>query len=257
MDINIITVTYNSKDTIGEQICSVISACDGISCEQIIVDNGSSDGTVEPLKKEFPQVRVIENKENRGFAAANNEGVKETSAPYLLFLNPDMRFTEAGALKHWVDWMNEYPDVGISGCRLVNEKGELHMNATPRRFPRAWELLAIFLKLPHIFPKILDGYLYRDRDFSKEQEVDSVRGSCLLARRERIEKLGKAFDERYVIWFEDVDLCREAKRLGMKVVYTPIVSCIDLVGQSFKKKPLLWKQWQFARSAARFVWKWR
>lgn len=254
MQLFIITVTYNSKETIVEQVRSVVAACAGLACEQIVVDNGSTDGTVEPLKNS--SAKVIENKKNRGFAAANNQGVKEAGGDFLLFLNPDMKFLKGERLAQWIDWMRANPQVGISGCKLVNEKGELNVDATPRRFPRAWELLVIFFKLPHLFPKLLNGYLYRDRDFTKEQEVDSVRGSCMLVRRELIEKLGKAFDERYFIWFEDVDLCREAYRLGYKVMYTPVISCVDLVGQSFKKKPPLWKQWHFWRSASRYVRKW-
>lgn len=256
MNITIITVTYNSKDMIAEQIRSVVSACAGISLEQIVIDNGSKDGTVELLKKEFQQVRVIENKKNRGFAAANNQGVKIATGEFLLFLNPDTRFPEGERLSRWIDLMRAHSDVGVSGCKLVNEKSEINMDATPRRFPRMRELLAIFFKLSHLFPKLLNGYLYRDRNFTEEQEVDSVRGSCMLVRREVIEKLGNAFDERYFIWFEDVDLCREAKRLGFNIVYAPVVSCVDLIGQSFKKKPLLWKQWRFAGSAARYMWKW-
>jgi hypothetical protein len=266
MQLSVVTVTYNSKDTIAEQVRSVRAACEGISCEQIVVDNGSTDGTVEPLPppvggvppeagKILP-VRVIENTGNRGFAAANNQGVKIAAGEFLLFLNPDMKFLEGERLSRWIDWMRLHRDVGISGCKLTNEKGVLNMNAMPRRLPRVLELLAGFFKLPRLFPKLLDGYLYRDKDFSKEQEVDSVRGSCMLVRRELIEKLSRAFDERYFIWFEDVDLCREAKRLGFKVVYTPVISCIDLIGQSFKRMPPLWKQWHFWRSAARYVRKW-
>ena len=76
-------------------------------------------------------------------------------------------------------------------------------------------------------------------------------------RKEFIERLGHAFDERYFFWFEDVDLCREAKRLGWRVVYTPIISCVDFVGQSVKKKKFWWKQWQFTKSACQYFWKLR
>ena len=86
--------------------------------------------------------------------------------------------------------------------------------------------------------------------------MDSVRGSFMLARREFIEKLNRAFDERFFIWFEDVDLCREAKQLGYKVIYNPVISCVDLVGQSFKKRSVFWKQWQFFRSMFKYFVKW-
>lgn len=257
MLLSVVTLTYNSENVIADQVRSVRSACADLSYEQIIVDNGSADGTVAILKKEFPNLRIIENKKNLGFAGGNNVGARVAGGTFLLFLNPDMRFPEGERLSAWVGWMREHADVGISGCRLTDERGELNRNATPRRFPRVREILAILCKVPHLFPWVLNGYLYRDRDFTKEQDVDSVRGSCLLVRRDLVEKLGFAFDPRYFFWFDDVDLCREARRAGLRVVYTPVVSCVDLVGQSVKKKNLWWKQKQFLKSAAQYFWKWK
>ncbi len=257
MQLSVITLTYNSANVIVEQLRSVRHACEGASFEHMVVDNGSADGTIALIRKEFPDIRVIENKKNLGFAVGNNVGVQVAAGEFVLFLNPDMRFPVGERLSKWIDWMRAHSDVGISGCKLVNERGGVNLQATPRRFPRPWEIVAILLKIPHLFPKILDSYLCRDRDFTKEQTVDSVRGSCMLVRRELIEKLGHAFDPRYFFWFEDVDLCREAGRFGMKVVYTPTVSCFDLVGQSVKKKNLWWKQKQFTKSAVQYFWKWK
>lgn len=257
MDLSIITVTYNATDLIAEQIRSVARAARGLEYEHIIVDNASTDETVGLIREQFPGVCIIENTVNRGFAVPNNQGVKVAKAPLVLFLNPDMKFLEEGSLTQWVRWMREHPDVGISGCKLVTENGEVNRNATPRRFPKMWEVAAIILKIPHLFPKSLDHYLYRDLDFRHEQNVDSVRGSATLMRRELIDSLGWAFDPRYFFWFEDVDVCREAKRLGWKVVCTPIVSCLDYVGQSFKKEKFFWKQKQFIRSAVKYFLKWR
>ena len=96
----------------------------------------------------------------------------------------------------------------------------------------------------------------KDFNSDSEQEVDSVRGSFMLVRRELIDKLGWGFDPRYFFWFEDVDLCREAKRLGFKVVYTPIVSCVDYFGQSFKQRTSIWKQKIFSRSMLTYFQKW-
>jgi GT2 family glycosyltransferase len=98
--------------------------------------------------------------------------------------------------------------------------------------------------------------LFKDFKPDVEQEVDSVRGSFMLMRREVYEKLGWAFDPRYFIWFEDVDICREVKRLGFKVVHTPIISCVDYIGQSFKQRTTLWKQKQFTKSMLQYFQKW-
>jgi len=111
-------------------------------------------------------------------------------------------------------------------------------------------------KLPHFFPSLLDTYHMKDMNSDVEQDVDSVRGSFMLVRRELLEKTGWAFDPRYFIWYEDVDLCREAKKYGYRVVYTPIISCVDYVGQSFKKRTTLWKQKQFTKSMLTYFKKW-
>jgi GT2 family glycosyltransferase len=258
MDLSVITVTWNSEKYIAEQIRSVISACAGISFEQFVVDNGSSDGTVsivETPRQGGTPVRLIKNNHNAGFAKANNQAAKMAEGDYILFLNPDMRLTE-GSLATWLNWMRERPQVGISGCRLITKGGELNIEAMPRRFPTLWDQLMVILKIPHFFPGVLNNYLYCDKDFNQEQTVDSVRGSCMLVRREIIERLGFAFDPRYYFWFEDVDLCRETKRLGFDAIYTPIVSAVDAVGTSFKKRNVVWKQFQLIRSMIKYFWKW-
>ncbi|MBU0597167.1 glycosyltransferase family 2 protein [Patescibacteria group bacterium] len=254
MDLSIITITWNSADKITEQIRSVISACQDISYEHIIVDNNSSDNTVELIKKDFPDVKLIENKENAGFGAANNQGVEISSGEFILFLNPDMRVN--GELKKMLGWMKEKKDIGIASCKLVDTNGKFVECAGPRRFPKVWEMVVMILKLHHLFPTLLNNYLMKDFDENAEQEVDSVRGSFMLVRRELIDKLGRAFDHRYFIWWEDVDLCREAKRLGYKVMYTPIITCIDYVGQSFKKRNTIWKQKHFYKSLWQYFAKW-
>lgn len=287
MDLSIITVTYNARDMIAEQLRSAILGCGvpsndgmGLSFEQIVVDNGSTDGTVELIRKEFPAVRIIPNSKNRGFGKANNQGVELAIGTFFLFLNPDMRVLqhppaepagapapepsggrapdrEAGSLDYLVQWMRNHPDVGIAGCKLIKSDGSFNPDAGPRRFPRLWEMIATILKLSHFFSGLLNRYLMKGFDSEKEQEVDTVRGSFIFVRRELIGQLGWAFDPRYFIWFEDVDLCREAKRLGWKVVYTPIVSCIDYIGQTFKKQNFWWKQKRFAASAVKYFWKWK
>lgn len=272
MDVSIITVTWNSKNTIRDQVYSVYSACRNITYEEIIVDNGSSDGTIEivralahehksmkTLKHENSEISVhmlvVANKENRGFGAANNQGVKQARGRYILFLNPDMRLEE-GSMDRLIAWMDAHQGAGIASPKLVHPDGTFNWEASPRRFPRLWEQLALLLKLPHLFPSLLDRYHMRNMDTEREQEVDSVRGSCMLVRRELIDALGRAFDPRYFIWYEDVDICREAKRLGYSVMYTPSITAIDYVGQSFKQRTTLWKQKQFTKSMLIYFQKW-
>lgn len=255
MDLSVITVTWNSEKRIAGQILSVAFGYRNITCEQIVVDNASKDDTVNIIKKTSPTVRLIESGKNLGFAMANNLAVKESSGHFILFLNPDTR-VEPGVLDRAVNWMYEHKDVGIMGCRLVKADGKPNLKSTPRRFPTLKDQLVIVFKLHHFFPKILDKYLMRNANLTREMEVDSVQGSCLFLRREIVEKLGRAFDERFFIWFEDVDLCREVKKLGYKVIYQPAWECIDYGGESFAKRNLLWKQFQFIRSMIRYFKKW-
>lgn len=272
MELSIITVTWNSEKKIAEQIKSAVEACksvagvEDVEFEQIVIDNASADQTVALIKKNFPDVKLIENKENAGFGAANNQGVKISrgefiqhlsgeSAGFILFLNPDMRL-EPGSMLKMLRWMREKKDVGIASCKLVDADGKFNLEAGPRRFPKVWEQICLLLKLPHIFPSLLNNYLMKDFNPNLEQEVDSVRGSFMLVRRELVEKLGWGFDPRYFIWFEDVDLCREAKRLGYKIIYTPVVSCVDYFGQSFKQRTNVWKQKAFSRSMLTYFQKW-
>ncbi|MCX6779458.1 MAG: glycosyltransferase family 2 protein [Candidatus Magasanikbacteria bacterium] len=255
MDLSVITVTWNSKEKIGGQIESVQKGTVGFDWEEIIVDNASTDGTADFIKQKYPQIKLIANDQNLGFAGGNNQGFKQAQGDWILFLNPDMQ-VETGGLKKILDWLKNRPDVGLVGCKLVNEKGEFNKEAGPRRFPTVLNQLAIIFKLPKIFPGILNSYLMKGFDLSQEQEVDSVRGSFMLVRRELLNKLGWGFDPRYFIWFEDVDLCREIKRLGYKVFYTPIVSCVDFVGQSFKQRASFWKQKNFTLSMLTYFQKW-
>lgn len=252
---SVITVTWNSADLIAKQIRSVLSGAKGIQVEHIIVDNGSTDETVYLVQKEFPQVRVIANKKNLGFGAANQQGVAVSTGEFFLFLNPDM-LVEEGSLDTIASWMKQHPEVAIASPKLVDEHGNVNWDATPRRFPKLWEQLALILKLPHVFPGMLDKHHMKDFDPEKEQDVDTVRGSFMVMRRELVEKLGWAWDPRYFIWYEDVDICREAQRLGYKVVYTPVITCVDYVGQSFKKRTTLWKQKQFTKSMLIYFKKW-
>lgn len=254
-DLSVITVTYCSEKQIDALIHSVRKGCQKISCEHILIDNASSDATVELIQSYGNAVVCVANERNLGFSAANLQGYQQAKGRHLLFLNPDMEVEENG-LDRMVEWMDAHPGTGIAGCRLVDWEGNFNEEAAPRRFPKLHEQFILLLKLQKIFPKSLDRYFYRDRDFSKEQPVDSVRGSFMLMRREFIDHVGWPFDPRYFIWFEDVDICREAWKYGFTVDYTPVVSCKDAIGQSFRQRDRSWRFRQYAESLQRYLRKW-
>jgi GT2 family glycosyltransferase len=254
MKLSIITVTWNNQEQIKTLIDSVQSACVNTSFEHYIVDNGSKDDTIT-LARSYSHVQLIANEYNAGFGHANNQALRESSGEYILFLNPDMQLTP-GSIDTILDWMDANPDVGLASPKLIDEHGDLNLEATPRRFPRIWEQFALVLKLPHLFPRMLDAYHMVGFDADAEQDVDSVRGAFMLTRKEITDQLGWGFDPRYYIWYEDVDTCREVWAMGKRVVYTPVITAVDFVGQSFKKQTSMWKQKQFTKSMLQYFQKW-
>lgn len=252
MDLSIIIVSWNVKEILRENLKSIFQSSQNISFEVFVVDNNSEDGTVEMVRDEFSQVKLIVNSNNKGFSKANNQAIAKSQGRYVLLYNPDMKcFPDS--FEKMVKWMDGHKDVGVGGCRLVKENGEDFQHV--RRYPRFLDQLAVILKLPHLFPNILNKYLRSDFDYNKEAEVDSIRGSFFMIRREVIDKIG-GLDERYFIWFEEVDYCRRVKEAGYKVMYTPIAQCLDLKGKSFEQVSRGRTQKYFKDSMLKYFKKW-
>ncbi len=252
MDISVITVTWNSAEYIAAQIASVRAQLGDLSYEQIIVDNASADDTAKIASG--LDVTLIQNTDNAGFSAANNQGFAVAKGKYVLFLNPDMELTSS--VQPMIDLLEREQDVAIVGGQLVGTDGQPHLEAVPRRQPRVSELAVWLLKWQRLMPRLHARHMYRDADFSTRQDVESVRGSFMLVRKSFLLELGFAFDPRYYIWFEDLDLCREALTRKQRVVFEPAVTAIDLVGQSFSQRRKLWRGRQFTRSMLTYARKW-
>jgi len=243
-DLSVITVTHQSASYIEEQVFSVVSGAIRATVEQIVVDNASTDGTVELLEGLGLMVkRVIVNRENRGFAAANNQALEYASGRYFLFLNPDMRVQE-GSLDRLVAWMDEQGDVGISSCLLVDAEGSALAVGSARALPTFFKEVLWLLRLDFLYGK------------SRKGEVEMVKGAFMLVRRELIERLGFAFDPRYFLLYEDADLCREARSLGYKIAIHPDARCIDFNSRSFAHKPGQWIYYCYVQSMLRYFRKW-
>lgn len=253
MDLSIITVPWNVKDLVRKNFENIFKNTSNIEFEVFAVDNDSKDGTTEMIRKEFPQVNSIFNDYNAGFAKANNQGIKASKGRYVLLLNPDMQ-VKPGTLETMVKWMDKHPEAGVAGCKLVKDNGEIVPHV--RRYPGLWDQIMVILKVPHFCPKVLDHYMWRDFDYSKEQVVDSIRGSFFMIRREVLDKLG-GLDERYFLWFEEVDFCKQVAEAGFKVMYTPVTECIDHVGKSFAQVPTGKLQNIFEDSMLKYFKKWQ
>jgi GT2 family glycosyltransferase len=252
MDLSIIIVSWNVRDILRANLNAIYNNNGDLDLEVFVVDNNSSDGSADMVRQAFPQARLISNNENLGFAKANNQAIREAKGNYVLLLNPDMRVKE-DTLSNMVRWMQENPQASVAGCHLVEEKGETIRHV--RRFPQLSDQLAIVLKLPHLFPRVLKDYIREDYDYSCASKIDSIRGGFFMIRQETIEKVG-LLDERYFVWFEEVDYCKRVyKNLG-EVWYTPVAECVDYVGKSFEQVPKIKTQKYFRGSMLKYFKKW-
>lgn len=252
MDFSIIIVSWNVKEALRINLQSILQSNQQATVEIIVIDNASKDGTVEMIQSEFPSVQIIANQTNVGFAKASNQGLKKAVGDYLILLNPDMKiFPETlGNIKQWLD---KNPEADVTGIQLVDEQEKIVQHV--RHFPTFFDQAVIILKLPHLFPRLLDSYLLRDFNYSGASQVDSIRGAFFVIRKSSLEKYG-LLDERYFLWFEEVDYCRAVKQHGGQVWYTPEAVAIDYVGQSFSQLPRSTKQSYFRNSMLAYFKKW-
>jgi GT2 family glycosyltransferase len=201
--------------------------------EVIVVDNDSRDGSVEMVRAEFPEARLIINHENVGFGRANDQAYRLCRGRYVLLLNPDTVVLDHAA-DRMLEVMERRPDIGALGCRLLNSD-QSFQRWTGGNSPRLLNVSCHFLLLYHFLPKaILPPPLYLENEPSRDVEVGWVSGACMLLRREALGAM--IFDERFFIYGEDLELC-ERLRLGeWKVVYTPAAAIIHHQGRSLAQQ---------------------
>lgn len=232
MDLSIIIVSYKSKEHLKVLLPSIFSSTKKYSYEVIIVDNDSKDGTaeaVEGLLSSVPNLKLIRNI-NNGFAAGNNIGIRKSLGKYVLLLNPDTK-VRPDTFEVMLDMMENRPDVGVSGCKLIKGDGKLDL-ACRRRFPNPVN------SFKRLFLLNRKDYNYSDIDENREMEVDSVVGAFLLIRKFVIDRIG-LLDERFFMYGEDLDWCWRCKQAGFKVLYYPRTLIYHYKGQSSKKAPFV------------------
>jgi GT2 family glycosyltransferase len=250
INLSIIIVSWKVRELLKKCLQSIELARDNLVVEIFVVDNNSQDGTVEMVKVEFPWVKLIVNDRNLGFTRANNLALKQARGEYMLLLNPDTELNTK-TLSRGLEFMRQHPDCGVLGPKMFYSDGSLQPSV--RRFPTIWPILLMLFKLPKIFPnlKSVEKYLAIDFDYTKEQEVDQVLGAFMLMPKTVLDKVG-LLDERFFVWFEEVDLCRRIKDDGYKVIYSPDISIIHYGGKSFSQQALVKNQWLFFSSALKY-----
>lgn len=231
MKLSVIVVSYNTRKLLRKALNHVYASQGINSFEVIVVDNNSHDGSPEMVAREFPQVHLIRNSDNVGFAAGNNPGIEAAKGEYVLLLNSDA-FVFDNSLKRTVEYMEANPETGIMGPQLICEDGSPQPSA--REFPTPWKKM-----------KVLSGWDSRHStyesyyDYFKEgpdmhpvpRSVDWVPGTYFMIRREALNDIG-LLDERFFMYYEEVDYCLRAKAQGWKVDFNPQISIIHLGGQS-------------------------
>lgn len=235
MDISIIIVNWNTKKLLENCLSSIFKFTKDLNFEVIVVDNGSSDGSQDQTRKEFPQVKLVSNKENLGFTKANNQGLKIAKGNYCLLLNSDTYLIENSFLK-LVERARELKNLGAIGPLLLNENKTIQQS------------VGFFPHLPQVFwwmsfvddlpgGAILKPYhVDHDSFYNKEQETDWVTAAAILIPREIIQKIG-SLDEKIFMYGEEVEWCYRIKKAGFKVYFSPITKIIHIGRGSSKKIP--------------------
>ncbi len=230
MNVSIIIVTYQSQDEISKCLHSIYENIIDIEFEIIIIDNSSTDRTIEVVKKEFPYVIVQKNKKNEGFAKANNAGSEIAKGDFLFFLNPDSEIIE-NTIEVLLSIYNSNPRNGIVAPQIKNIDGSIQPSTgkTPSIFTNLFEAFGLYIFLPNG----LFGY----RTFTNnenELSTDWVTGACFLVKKEFFDKLN-GFDKNFFLYLEDADLCLRLKnKLKKNIIYTTKTSIIHAKAMSSK-----------------------
>ena len=228
--LSIVVLNHNTKDLLYDCLVSLEKVKDEVVFRIIVSDNGSTDGSLEMLEHDFPEVVVIKSPENLGFSAGNNRARKYCDSKYILFLNSDT-VVKPGTIKETTTYLDDHPEVGAITCKILLPDGSLDRDAR-RSFITPWiGLVHLFLRLDRIFPnsKTFARYWYGYLSPDLVHEVDAIQGAYFMARKDVLEKVGW-WDEDYFLDGEDIDLSYRIHQAGYKIVYYPKVEIIHYRG---------------------------
>lgn len=233
IDLSIVIVNWNTRDLLAQCLHSVYNTTSNLDFEVIVVDNASTDGSLEMVRQEFPDVSLIANTENLGFAKANNQAIRRSQGRYVLLLNSDA-FVRENTIECMIDFMDGHPEAGMAGCKLLYEDGRLQPSCST--FPTLFTEFCIATGLDKLFPKspLFGKYRMTYWDFDDVREVDVVLGAFMLVRATATDEVG-LMDERYFMYSEEVDWCYRFKEKGWKIYFYPDVEAVHLWGSSTKQ----------------------
>lgn len=246
MDLSVCVVSWNTRDLLDQCVRSIYETTEGVEFEVIVVDNASSDGTAAMLHARHPQVRLLANTENAGFARANNQAIEASTGRYVMLLNPDT-LVHSG-LQHAVSFLDRHPDAAVVGCKAKNADGSVQVSWN-RWYP------SLFGELMGRRIERLSGRLSAERAADRVFPTGWVGGVCMTVRRSAFEQVG-LLDEGYFMYTEEADWCRRFRNAGWLVMHSPGVVITHYGGQSADQVKASMRI-ELARSKIRFIAKFR
>jgi len=230
IDVSIIIVSWNTRQITCNCIDSIYDQTNNLDFEIIIIDNASVDDSVVTIKRDYPEVILIENKENRGFATANNQGIEISQGRYILLLNSDTIILD-NAIAKTVEFADKHPKAAVVGCKALNP--DMILQPTCFMFPSLLNMVLSTTYMYKLFPR--NRFFGRERmswwDRNDVRELDVVTGCFMLVREKAIEEIG-LMDEHFFMYGEETDWCYRFKKADWKMLFTPDAEIIHLGGRS-------------------------
>ena len=235
MVLSICIVSWNTVDLLSQCLSSIFAYTENLEFEVIIVDNGSTDGTLNMIKNDFPQCKLIESAENLGFTKANNLAVQHARGKYILYLNPDTELVSNSPEK-MVHFLENNPNYGAIGPKLTLADGSIQY-VCARTFPTPQNQFNLLTMLDRLFSrsKYFSTVEMRYWDHNESRNIDCLLGACILTRKQIIDEIG-GFDENIFMYAEDVDLCYRLHQAGWDLYYDADIMIKHYAGSSSKKE---------------------
>lgn len=236
MKLSVVILCWNDLKVISDCLRSIFDGNNIDGLEVIVSDNGSTDGSIEYIKKNYPAVRVLENNANLGFAKGNNVGIAASTGEYVLILNPDT-IIHQDTFKKWLAVADQRPEAGAFGCRVLNPDGSYQISARPVPTPARFWISALYLRRMAYLSDLFTSDTYAGWEGDTERYVDWQSGCCVMFRGPLLKKVG-GFDEQFFYHFEEVDLCFRVRKAGFPILFTPVATITHLGGQSVSRFPI-------------------
>lgn len=225
IDVSIVIVSWNTREVLRNCLASVFAGAASLNVEVLVVDNASNDGSAEMVRNCFPRATLTVNTENRGFAAANNQAIRTAAGRHILLLNSDTVLL-GNVLADSVKYMDEHPQVGVFGCRVLNADSSLQL--TCQRYPSVVNCCLAASGLAHLpWPKVVGREQMLDWDRNDDREVDVVSGCYMLVRAEGVQRVG-LLDEAFFFCGEEADWCKRFRDGGWQLRFAPIGEIIHI-----------------------------